>query len=126
MNASQVFQFYLCKITFQKAYLVLSGFIDNVINQIDILLVGLKIKSYISNMYQLLNVIKNSIDWFIHIKSHFFDHILMLGKHTRCAFSISVEKILDDDVNGILDGDSVTITQVSDILHVNRCDNFLT
>ena len=78
-------------IPFHKAYIVLSSFIDNVISKGYVLMVGVGIKSCNSNISQVPNVIENTIDWCVHIRSHLFDHILTLGKHLRCDFSISVE-----------------------------------
>ena len=81
-----------------KAYLVPSTFIGNVINQVDILLVGVGIEICGSDISQFRNVVENSICWCFHIKSHLFDHILMLGKHMRCNVEISVEEMLVDDI----------------------------
>ena len=66
-------------------------FIDNVIIQVDILLVGVGIEICGINIYQFLNDVENSIDWCLHIKSHMFDQILTLGNHLMCDFSISVD-----------------------------------
>ena len=51
-----------------------------------------------------------------------FDHILTLGNHLRCYFYIIVKKMLEDDVDGLLDAVSVFIAQGSYVLHVDRCD----
>ena len=108
-----------------KAYLSSSCFIDNVIIQVDILLVVVGIDSCSSNVSKLLNIFLNSINCSIHIKSHLFYHILTLVKDHRCDFTISVEDIIEDCVNGILDGVSAEIVQYSDVLFLNSCDDFL-
>ena len=89
------------------------------------MLVGVGMKICGSNIYHLINVIENSIDWCVHIKSPLFHHILTLGKHIRRDFCISVKYMLGDYVNDILDGVIVVIAQGSDLLHVDRCDDFL-
>ena len=49
----------------------------------------------------------------------------MLGKHLRFYLAISVEEMLEDDVNGLLDVVSVTITQGTAVLCVNISDYLL-
>ena len=113
-------------IPFMKAYLVSPSFIDNVIIQVDTILVVVWIEICGRDISQLLNVVENSINWCIHIKGHIFDHILTLGNHLRCDFSISVEEMLDNDADGILDGFSFSIVKISDVLRVNSCSGLLT
>ena len=48
-----------------------------------------------------------------------------MGKNLRCDFAISVEEMLDDDVNVLLDGVIVAIEKVSAVLCISSCDNFL-
>ena len=43
-----------------------------------------------SDISQFLNVVENSIDWCVAIKSHIFDHSLTLVKHMRCYFSVGI------------------------------------
>ena len=78
-----------------------------------------------SDISQFINVVENSTNWCVHIKILIYDHILTLGKHLRYDFYISVEEILEDDVDGLLDGVSVVIAQISDVLRVNRYDDLL-
>ena len=54
-----------------------------------------------------------------------FDHILTLDKHLRCDFYISVEDMLEDEVDCLIDGFSVSIEQGSDVLFIERCDKLL-
>ena len=49
----------------------------------------------------------------------------MLDKHLSCYFSISVEDILEDDINGILDGVSAEIAQGSYLICIDSCEHFL-
>ena len=42
----------------------------------------------------------------------------------RCDYSIYVEEIHDYDDGGSLDGFSIVIPQGSDVLHIDRCDDF--
>ena len=112
-------------ITFPKAYIVLSIFINNVISQVDTLMVCVGIKICVSNISRFLNFIENSIDWYVHIKIHLFGHIIMLVKHLRCDFSISFEEMLEDEVYSLLGVVSVAIVQSSDVLRIDRCGGLL-
>ena len=116
---------FILVIIFPKYYLVSSGFIDNVISQVDIIPFSVGIEICGSNICQFLNAVENSIVWCIHIKSNLFDHILTFGKHLRCNFDISVKEIPEDDVDGIIYGVGVVISQGSDVFRVNICDDFL-
>ena len=53
-----------------------------------------------------------------------FDHILKLGNLLRCDFSVGIRDILNNDVDGILDGVGIEIAQGSDVSHVDICDIF--
>ena len=53
------------------------------------------------------------------------DHILMLDKHLRCDFSISIEKIPEDDADGLLDEVIFLIVQGSNVIFVDMCDDLL-
>ena len=55
---------------------------------------------------------------------HIFDDILTSGKHMVCDFPISVEEMLEDDVNGLLYGVIFVIAQDSGVIHANSCDYF--
>ena len=99
-------------------------FLNNVIRQVDIMLIVASIKSCGSDISQFLNVVEKIIYWCIDIKSHLFDHTPVLGKHMRCDYSIYVEEIHDYDDGGSLDGFSIVIPQGSDVLHIDRCDDF--
>ena len=116
---------FIFAITFPKEFILSSSFIDNVISQVDILLISVGTEICCRDIYQYLNVYENSIDWCVHIKSNLFCHILTSGKHLRCDFSTSAEEMLNDDVNGIIDGVSVTILQGSDVLCDDSYDGFL-
>ena len=50
-------------ITLPKAYLVLYSFIDNVISQVGILLVGVGVESCGSDISQFFKFVGNSINW---------------------------------------------------------------
>ena len=54
-----------------------------------------------------------------------FDHIRTLGKYLRCDFTIGIKEILEDDVNCLLDGVCITISQVGNVICVDSCDYFL-
>ena len=41
-----------------------------------------------------------------------------------CDFPISVEEMLEDDVNGLLYGVIFVIAQDSGVIHANSCDYF--
>ena len=94
---------YIFSIPFLKDYLVSTCFVKNVVSQVDIMLIGVRIEICGRDISQLLNFIENNIDWCIDIKSHLFEKILTLGKHLKCNFSVGTKEILEDDVNGILD-----------------------
>ena len=64
--------------------------LKNVVSQVDILLIDVRIEICGSNIPQLLNVVENSINWCIDIKSLLFDHILIMGKHLRCDFAAGI------------------------------------
>ena len=61
------------------------------------------------DIYQFLSITENSTSWCVHIQSHLFDHILTLGKHLRSDFFISVEDMLEYDIDDLLDVVSVAI-----------------
>ena len=107
------------------AYLLLDCFVNNVLIQVDILLVGVSIEICGRDISQFLNAVENSIDWCVKIKSHLFDNIITLGKHLKCNFAIGIEEMLEDDVDGILDGVVIVIAQGSDLLCANSCEYFL-
>ena len=88
-------------------------------------MIGVRIEICGSDIFQFLNVVENSINWCIDIKSRLFDHILTLGNHLRCYFAIGIEDILNDEINGLLDGVGIMIAQGSDALQFVRCDDFL-
>ena len=88
-------------------------------------MVGVRSWSCSINISQLINVVENSINLGVHIKSHLFDHILTLGKHIRCGFSIGIDDMLEDDADGILDGVIISITKISVVLCANSCDDFM-
>ena len=113
------------RIPFPKPYLEFSSSIDNVISQVGILLVSVWIGRCSSNISQFLYAVENSIDWRVNMKIHMFDHILTLGNHLRFDFTISFEKILEDDVNGLLVGDSIAILQGSGVYCINSCYDFM-
>ena len=48
-----------------------------------------------------------------------------MGKHLRCDFSVAIEEMLEDDVDGIIDGFSFAFVQISGVVFVNSCDDFL-
>ena len=48
-----------------------------------------------------------------------------MGKHLRCDFSVGIEEMLEDDVDGIIDGFSFAIVQISGVIFFNSCDDFL-
>ena len=112
-------------ITFLEAYIVPSFFVNTILYQVYILLVGVSIEICIIYISQLLNFVENSIDWCVKIKSHLFDNIITLGKHLKCNFAIGIEEMLEDDVDGILDGVVIVIAQGSDLIRANSCDYFL-
>ena len=62
-----------------KAHLVSKCFVNDFVSQVDILLISVIIESCGSNIPQLLNVIENSIDSCIDIKSHMFEHICIVA-----------------------------------------------
>ena len=78
-----------------------------------------------SNISEFLNIVENSIDWGVNIKSHLFDHILVLGKHLRCDFSMAIKEVLEDDVGDFLDEGSIFIVQSSNVLSFDSCDDLL-
>ena len=39
-----------------------------------------------------------------------------MGKHLRCDFSVAIEKMLEDDVDGIIDGFSFAFVQISGVI----------
>ena len=88
-------------------------------------MLGVGVKSYGSNISQLLNVTENSIDWCVHIKSHMFDQILTLDNHMKCDFPISAKNLIDYTVDDLLGEFIFAIAQGTDVLRVNSCDNFL-
>ena len=65
------------------------------------------------------------MDSCVQIKIHLFDHILRLGRHLRCDFSIGIEEMLEDDIDDLLDRVCIPIAQSSDVLHVDGYDDFL-
>ena len=85
--------------------------------------VGIEIRSI--DISQFLNIIENCIYWFVYIKSHLFDHIITLGKHLRCDFDISFKNMIEDDVDGLIEGVISVIVQGSYVPSVDSCDDFL-
>ena len=102
-----------------KADLVLTCFVNNVVTQVDIMLIVVSINNCGSYISQFLNVVENSIYWYVHIKIRLFDHILTLNKHLRCNFSIIIKDMLEDDSDGLIDEFGVAIAQGSDVLHAD-------
>ena len=80
------------------------------------MLFGVGIEICGRNISQFLNVVKNSIDWCVNIKSHMFSHILTMGKYLRCCFSIVIKEILENDADGLLGVVGIATTQVSDLV----------
>ena len=78
-----------------------------------------------SNISQFLNIVENSINWGVNIKSHLFDQIVLLGKHLSYNFSMGIKEMLEDDVDCFLGGGSIVIAQSIDVLSVDSCDDFL-
>ena len=120
-----IFVGYIFLIPFLKDYLVSTYFIKDVVDKVDIFLIGVSIEICGRNIYQFLNFIENSINWFIKIKIHLIDHILTLGKHLRCDFYVGIEEMLEDDVDRIFDVGGITIAQYSDILWGNGFYDFI-
>ena len=71
-----------------KAHLVSKCFVNDFVSQVDILFISVIIESCGSNISQLLNVIENSIDWCIDIKSHMFDHICIVAYQVSLYYEL--------------------------------------
>ena len=137
---SNIFQFLICNykmwfewipllcilsIPFTEAYLVFTCFVNNIVGQVDILLIIVRIERYGRDISQFLNVVENIIDWCINIKIHLFDHIRNMGNYLRCGFTIVILEMLEVDVDGILYGVGITIAQVRNVLCFDVHDYFL-
>ena len=101
---SPIFVGCIFSIPFPEAYFVSSYFVNNILSQVDKLLVGVGVDICGINIYQFLNIVENSIDCCVDIKSRIFDHIIKIGKHLRCDFSIGIKDILEDAIDGLLGG----------------------
>ena len=112
-------------ITFTKAYLVFTFFVNNAVRKVDILLISVRTESCGSDISQFLKVVETSIDFCINIKSHLFDHILTLDKNLMCNFTIGIKEMLEDDVGGLLGGFGIMITQGRNLLCINGSNDFL-
>ena len=111
---------------FPKAYFLSTYFVINIIRQVGILLVVVNILICGRDCYQFLNIVGKSVNWCVDIKSCLFEHIITLGRHLKCTFSVGIEDILEDDVYGLIGVVGIFIAQGSDVLRVNICDFFLT
>ena len=94
LNAAQVFLAVSFSIPSPMAYLVLTCFVNNVVSQVDILLIGVRIEICSSDISQLPSVTKKKVSIGAYtFKIDPFDHILTLGKNLRCDFAVGIREI---------------------------------